>query len=267
MVDGEPQLVPVLALLPRRAVGRAAADAGVVDEDVELRRCAASTSAASVRTSSSDARSAWNVGRAAELGAQLVELLPAAAVEEHLGPAGVEVAGDATAEAVGRAGDQDGRLLDRSHARQASPSASDMRTYVRALEEPGDRGGGAGAPAGLRARPSCAISTLRRRSTPGSTRSTPSRPSTACRRRRACRSRGRSTRIGAAPCLPLLLRPPTHEYLDLNAGRDFEKEIVVKVNVPGGAAGRAGAAVVEARARRARARTPTRTSGSRGATS
>jgi DNA repair photolyase len=25
---------------------------------------------------------------------------------------------------------------------------------------------------------------------------------------------------------------PTHEYLDMNAGRDFEKEIVVKVNVP-----------------------------------
>src|SRR5919109_152776 len=25
---------------------------------------------------------------------------------------------------------------------------------------------------------------------------------------------------------------PTHEYLDFNAGRDFEKEIVVKVNVP-----------------------------------
>jgi DNA repair photolyase len=25
---------------------------------------------------------------------------------------------------------------------------------------------------------------------------------------------------------------PTHEYLDLNAGRDFEREIVVKVNVP-----------------------------------
>ena len=25
---------------------------------------------------------------------------------------------------------------------------------------------------------------------------------------------------------------PTHEYLDLNAGRDFDKEIVVKVNVP-----------------------------------
>ena len=25
---------------------------------------------------------------------------------------------------------------------------------------------------------------------------------------------------------------PTHKYLDFNAGRDFEKEIVVKVNVP-----------------------------------
>src|SRR3954453_114055 len=25
---------------------------------------------------------------------------------------------------------------------------------------------------------------------------------------------------------------PTHEYLDLNAGRDFEREIIVKVNVP-----------------------------------
>ena len=25
---------------------------------------------------------------------------------------------------------------------------------------------------------------------------------------------------------------PTHEYLDFNAGRDFEKEIIVKVNVP-----------------------------------
>ena len=25
---------------------------------------------------------------------------------------------------------------------------------------------------------------------------------------------------------------PTHEYLDMNAGRDFEREIVVKVNVP-----------------------------------
>src|SRR4051794_15421468 len=25
---------------------------------------------------------------------------------------------------------------------------------------------------------------------------------------------------------------PTHEYLDMNAGRDFEKEIIVKVNVP-----------------------------------
>ena len=45
---------------------------------------------------------------------------------------------------------------------------------------------------------------------------------------------------------------PTHTYLDFNAGRDFEREIVVKVNAPGGAAGGAGAALVEARTRRAR---------------
>ena len=32
-------------------------------------------------------------------------------------------------------------------------------------------------------------------------------------------------------CLYCFARP-THEYLDFNAGRDFEKEIVVKVNVP-----------------------------------
>ena len=44
---------------------------------------------------------------------------------------------------------------------------------------------------------------------------------------------------------------PTHTYLDFDAGRDFEKEIVVKVNVPEVAAGGADAAVVEARARRA----------------
>ena len=44
---------------------------------------------------------------------------------------------------------------------------------------------------------------------------------------------------------------PTHEYLDFDAGRDFEREIVVKVNVPEVLRGRARAAVVEARARRA----------------
>ena len=45
---------------------------------------------------------------------------------------------------------------------------------------------------------------------------------------------------------------PTHTYLDLNAREDFEREIVVKVNVPELAAGRAAAAVLEGRARRAR---------------
>ena len=60
---------------------------------------------------------------------------------------------------------------------------------------------------------------------------------------------------------------PTHTYLDFDAGRDFEREIVVKVNAPEVAAARSW------RGRRGRAstsrwgRTPIRTSGSRGATS
>ena len=45
---------------------------------------------------------------------------------------------------------------------------------------------------------------------------------------------------------------PTHTYLDLDAGRDFEREIVVKVNVPEVLRARARAALVEGRARRAR---------------
>ena len=34
------------------------------------------------------------------------------------------------------------------------------------------------------------------------------------------------------PCVHFCFARPTHTYLDLDAGRDFEKEIVVKVNVP-----------------------------------
>src|SRR3954454_4706514 len=37
---------------------------------------------------------------------------------------------------------------------------------------------------------------------------------------------------GCAHACTFCFARPTHEYLDLNAGRDFEKEIVVKVNVP-----------------------------------
>ena len=59
---------------------------------------------------------------------------------------------------------------------------------------------------------------------------------------------------------------PTHTYLDLDAGRDFEKEIVVKVNVPEVLRGRAAAAVVEATSTWPSAPTPTPTSGSRAAT-
>ena len=59
---------------------------------------------------------------------------------------------------------------------------------------------------------------------------------------------------------------PTHEYLDFNAGRDFEREIVVKVNVP--EVLRAELARPSWRASTSRwARTRTRISGSRAATS
>jgi DNA repair photolyase len=37
---------------------------------------------------------------------------------------------------------------------------------------------------------------------------------------------------GCAHACKFCFARPTHEYLDLNAGRDFDKEIVVKVNVP-----------------------------------
>ena len=60
---------------------------------------------------------------------------------------------------------------------------------------------------------------------------------------------------------------PTHEYLDFDAGRDFEKEIVVKVNVPEVLRAELARPSWKRRARRAWARTPTRTSGSRAATS
>jgi DNA repair photolyase len=37
---------------------------------------------------------------------------------------------------------------------------------------------------------------------------------------------------GCAHACTFCFARPTHEYLDFNAGRDFEKEIIVKVNVP-----------------------------------
>ncbi len=58
----------------------------------------------------------------------------------------------------------------------------------------------------------------------------------------------------------------THTYLDLDAGRDFEREIVVKVNVPGAAAGGAEAAVAGSASWWRWGPTPTPTSGSRAAT-
>ncbi len=60
---------------------------------------------------------------------------------------------------------------------------------------------------------------LPRRSRPVSTRSAPNPCSTACPSNPACRS-------------GYCFARPTHTYLGFNAGRDFEKEIVVKVNAP-----------------------------------
>ena len=58
---------------------------------------------------------------------------------------------------------------------------------------------------------------------------------------------------------------PTHEYLDLDAGRDFDKEIVVKVNVPEVLRAELARPTWKREPWRS-APTPTRTSGSRGAT-
>ena len=70
------------------------------------------------------------------------------------------------------------------------------------------------------------------------------------------------------PCVRLIycFARPTHTYLDLNAREDFEREIVVKVNVPElrprrAARGRRGRAITSRSAP-----TPTPTSGSRAAT-
>ena len=84
----------------------------------------------------------------------------------------------------------------------------------------------------------------------------------------ACRSTGRSTRTEAArhACSYCFARP-THEYLDLNAGRGLRAGDRRQGQRAGGAAGRAGAAVVDGGARWRSGRTRTRTSGSRGATS
>ena len=67
---------------------------------------------------------------------------------------------------------------------------------------------------------------------------TAARRSTRCPRPPACRSAGRSTPTGAAPmaCVYCFARK-THKYLDLDTGHDFDSQIVVKVNAPGGCCG------------------------------
>ena len=58
----------------------------------------------------------------------------------------------------------------------------------------------------------------------------------------------------------------THTYLDLDAGHDFDSQIVVKINIAEVLRPRAGPAAVGARATSRWAPTPIRTSGPRAAT-
>ena len=53
-------------------------------------------------------------------------------------------------------------------------------------------------------------------------------------------------------CVLFCFARPTHTYLGFDAGRDFEKEIVVKVNAPEVLRAETGPAVVESRAGRTR---------------
>ena len=59
---------------------------------------------------------------------------------------------------------------------------------------------------------------------------------------------------------------PTHDYLGLNIGEDFDRQIVVKVNAVERLRGRAAQSAVDRRARSPWARTPTRTSAARAST-
>ena len=85
MVDGEPQLEPVLALLPRRPVGAAAADAGVADQHVQR-----GDGLLDLGGEAPDVVQRGEIGlegrRTAELRAQRVELLAAAPVQQHVRP-------------------------------------------------------------------------------------------------------------------------------------------------------------------------------------
>ena len=102
-------------------------------------------------------------------------------------------------------------MVDRAHALPmldlaAHGSPYHMRTCVRALEQPDDRGGRGHAAPATAIRPPCAASTRRRRSTSASTRSTRSPRSTACRRPRRCRSLDDQPVPRLHPCVRLLPR-------------------------------------------------------------
>ena len=144
-----------------------------------------------------------------------------------------------------------------------------MRTCVRALGQPEGRERGARAAARL-PRPAGDPHVRRTR---GARRALPRGPG-ASRRSTGCRRQSRmpfrwtiNPYRGCTHACVFCFARPTHTYLDLNAGRDFEREIVVKVNVPEVLRAELARPSLEARARRARDQHRSRTSGSRAATS
>ena len=118
MVDREPQLVAVLAELPLAALGQPRADAGVVDQDVELRRRALDV-ARQVPHLLERGEVGQECGRGHAAAAQLardgVELRAVAPVDEHARAAGEQLASHGAPEPVGGAGDEHDGVLDRSH--------------------------------------------------------------------------------------------------------------------------------------------------------
>ena len=227
VVDREPQLQPVPALLARGPVGTAGADAGVADQDVEL--VGAALDLAREPPHLLQRRQIRLEGRrSSELRAQLVELLAAAAMEQDSRATRVQLAGHTPPEPVGGAGDEDGRSHDPS---LEAIGAVCEHTFVRWREQEIDQDGQGRLPGYSEAvvRHFDAPEALDTRFYEVHAKSALNAVPKASRM--PFRWTVNPYRGCSHACLYCFARP-THEYLDLDAGRDFEKEIVVKVNVP-----------------------------------